>query len=62
MRLSLFIEILEERKASYGDVEVFIDPSDGSGLLYRIEDVDMCSEDTGLIIWCGDSITMEDSA
>lgn len=59
MKISELIDILGERLESYGDVEVFVDPMNGSSMLLRIDEVDMCSEDSGLIIWTGESINME---
>lgn len=51
MKISELIEILKDRKAEHGDLDVVIDPCDGSGTMAEIEDIDTATDHDGLIIW-----------
>lgn len=39
----------------HGDMEVLIDPCLGTGTLHAIDDVDVDTDETGLIIWAGEA-------
>ncbi len=51
MKTSELIEILKDRKAQHGDLDVYIDPCDGSGAMAEIEDIDTAADHDGLVIW-----------
>jgi hypothetical protein len=55
VKISELIEILKDRKQEHGDLDVIVDATAGHGL-HEIEDIDVDTDDTGLIIWIGGGI------
>lgn len=51
MTITELVAILQNRLELHGDLEVVIDPCDGSGDMCCIDEIDTACDHDGLVIW-----------